>query len=710
LNFNPKNPQYNFEIGIAYLRSPKEFPKAQQYLENALKYSTQDTIEELFFYLGKAYQNNHDFQKAKESYKNFDRFIKPTKSGADLKTQVDWLKKTCNHGEYHVKLNTKNPLENKSKPINNTKKYFLNSTDYVIMQNLGAKINSINNDENAVFLNGEKEIYFTSMRNPFANPNEITYGKDFEQVYVSRIENDDWRVPELIRTLNLFPGDFDAPSAHVSIVALNKDENFMILYNNEDLFWTEKGANTWTEPKKFNSKINVKGSRQPSACLSDDGSILMVISDQEGGYGGRDIYMSKKDDKGEWGELTNLGSVVNTEQDEDTPFLIGNDLMYFSSKGHSSIGGYDVFFSKFDGTKWSNPQSLGIPINTPQDEIAYVRSKVDPLISYYSSARVDGYGYKDIYKITSFYKTRKREDLPAVALSDFLTDDLKRKQKEEQAAKDSALAVVENPVTEVTAVAVPDNSKSENNEVKEDPKSSSSTATSSATPTPLPKADEDLFRDILFSFNGNKLTPESEVQVQKIAEYMKQNPEFVIALAGHADYLGSNEVNDRISRERALIVTNKLVAAGVNPYNVNYAYFGESKPKADGKNADGSDNPEGRAKNRRVEFDLNQNRLFRVVTFGSNSYALGSKEKSILEEVATMAKSNSNYKIKLSGFSDSVGNAEYNKKLSEKRVNAAAEELKKLGVNASQISTEFFGEERPSAPGTNERRVEIRIQ
>jgi len=695
LEMNPKNSQYNFEIGIAYLRSPKGFYKAEGYFENALKYSTKDTIQELFYYLGKAYQNNHKFAEAKQSYKNFERFNNPTKEGAKLKAEVSWLEKTCNHGEYHVKLNTKNPLENKSKPVNDVKKFFLNSTDYVILQNLGAKINSVHDDEGAVFFNDEKDIFFTSKRNPFASANEFTYGKEFEQIFVSKFENGEWELPNLLSSLNLFEGSFVEASAQVSIVAVDKDEKSMILYKNETLFETSLSNGTWSEPKAFPNSINLKKTLQPSACFSDDGKTLIVISNKEGGYGGRDMYNSKKDENGNWGELVNMGSILNTEQDEDTPFLIGDDILYFSSKGHSSIGGYDVFFSKYKNGKWGNPQSLGIPINTPQDEIAYIRSKKDPKMAYYASARIDGYGYKDVYRITAYFETRKREDLPAIAMSDFLSDDLKKKQAEQE--KEAEIAVV-SPVVIAKKDPVKEVIEETKVETKVEPKKD------------LPKPDEDLFRDILFTFKGNELTPESKEQLRKIGEYMKENPEFVISLSGHADYKGSNEVNEGVSRERALIVARGLKDAGVNPYNVSYSYYGETKPKADGHNADGSDNPDNRAKNRRVEFELGQFAMFRVVGFASSSSAIGSKGNMTLKEVADYLKNNPGTKVELSGFSDSVGNAAYNKTLSEKRVSATKNALIKLGVDANVITTSYFGEERPSAPGTNSRRVEIRIK
>ena len=692
LEMRPKSPQYNFEIGVAYLRSPKDFYKAEKHLETALKCSTQDTIDELYYYLGKAYQNNYKFDEAKESYKDFERFIKSTKEGSELKVEVEWLEKTCDHGEYHLKLNTKNPLENKSKPINDVKKFFLNVNDYVIIQNLGNKINSVHDDGGAVFFNDEKDIFFTSKRNPFANSNEVNNGKDFEQIFISKYENGEWLLPNLISSLKLFEVEFDNASALVSIVAINKDETVMVLCKNGTLYETSKNDGRWTDPKMFPNNINIKKSKQPSACLSDDGKTLIVISDKKGGYGKQDMYSSKKDADGKWGELVNMGSVLNTEHDEGTPFMVGSDLLYFSSKGHSSIGGYDVFFSKYKDGKWGNPQNLGIPINTPQDEIAYIRSKKDPSIAYYASARVDGYGYKDVYRITSHFETIKRDDLPSIAISDFLADGLKKKQQEEKAAE---VAVVTPPVTTEPATPI--------------------TPTKSAPPVVSKKEvskplDAGLFKDILFKFNENELTPESKEQLRKIGEFMNKNPEFVVALSGHADYKGSNEINDQVSRQRALLAVNILGKTGANLYNVIYSYFGETKPKADGKNANDSDNPDNRAKNRRVEFELNQFAMFRVNEFATNSSAITSKGNMTLKEVAEYVKANPDTKVELSGFSDSLGNAAYNKTLSEKRVSVTKKALLNLGVNANSISTNFYGEEKPSTPITNARRVEIRVK
>ena len=467
---------------------------------------------------------------------------------------MTWLEKTCDHGEYHIRLNTKNPLENRSKPVDNIKKYFLNSTDYVIVENLGIGINSIYEEENAVFFNDEVDIVFTSKRNPTESPMVWSDAPQYEQVYVSKWEDEQWNDPKTLADIKIFNEEFPDPKSNISIIAVNKNEDVMIIYKNSKLYSTKKSNRLWTDPKPFADNINLKKSDQPTAFLSDNGKTLLVVSDMKGGYGGRDIYMAKADANGNWTDLKNLGSVVNTEQDEETPFMVGDDLLYFSSRGHSSIGGYDIFFSKFEGGEWTTPQSLGIPINTPQDEISYMRSRKDPNIAYYSSNRLDGYGYKDIYRLTTHFETRKRADLPAIAMGDFLSDNLQMKEKEKQKEKEATQDTGEPAV--VVAPVVTDTKKGDDDKVAvvepEKPVTTTQPDKTVAKTTPMTQADKDLFRDILFSFSGNELTDDSEEQVKKIAAFMNDHPNFVIDLSGHADYLGSDEVNMEVSKKTCI--------------------------------------------------------------------------------------------------------------------------------------------------------------
>ena len=683
--------QFLFETGIVYLKSPKSFNQAQKYFERALKYSGSDTITELFYYLAKAYQVNHNFADAKKAYSEFVSTIKQNKKGQELTSIIQWDIKTCQHGQYHVKLNKKNPLENKKMPLNNLKKYFINATDFVVLQNMGGKINSVFDDEAAVFLKNETEIFFTSKRNPFGTATDLSssFEYTYEHVYSSKKISGDWKTPYLLKSANLFSNEFKIDEqTHISIVSINKAENLLFLYKSGKLFESKLQGVSWTVPTELPEHINLKKSHEPTVCIADDGNMIIVVSDKKGGYGGRDLYTSKRTEDGSWGPLENMGAVINTEQDEDTPYLTGEDLLYFSSKGHSSIGGYDVFFSELKNEKWKNPISLGIPINTPGDEISYVRSKLNKEVAYYSSSRLNGYGYLDIYRVTAHIEKR-RDLLPDILLADLMADALAKKVVVEDT---EVIAVVEEVVEEVKV--------EEPVIVKVEKK----------TPTPTP---EDLFRDILFKFNKMEIADDSKEQIRKISEYMKANLKYVVNLSGHADYLGSDDINEQVSKQRALVVYNELIKVGVDPYSLHYDYFGETKPKANSTHADGSDNASNRSQNRRVDFQLEQLDMFRHITFASSSSTLNEKAIKALNEAVAYSKANPNVKIDLRGFSDPSGPAATNMILSEKRAQTAVNYLIAQGVSKSLIFSKAFGETVPTPPNMpieNMRTVEIRIQ
>ena len=157
------------------------------------------------------------------------------------------------------------------------------------------------------------------------------------------------------------------------------------------------------------AKYNINTSANEShACISDDGLTLYFTSNREGGYGGYDIYKSEIDSKGKWGPAVNLGPEINTIFDETTPFITEDGkTLYFSSKGHFNIGGFDIFSAKKNGDSWSKPENLGFPFNTTDDDIFFFPLK-NGSIAYYSKYKETGYGENDIFKIQIF----ERENIP----------------------------------------------------------------------------------------------------------------------------------------------------------------------------------------------------------------------------------------------------------------------------------------------------------
>ena len=138
-----------------------------------------------------------------------------------------------------------------------------------------------------------------------------------------------------------------------------------------EIFVSVKEGSTWTNAKKLSKTINGKKTNETHACISKSGNTLYFTSDREGGYGGLDIYKISLDSKGNWGEAENLGPAINTEFDEETPFLTMDDkYLFFSSKGHNGIGGYDVFYIDLESK--NQVINLGYPVNTTGDDLFFV--------------------------------------------------------------------------------------------------------------------------------------------------------------------------------------------------------------------------------------------------------------------------------------------------------------------------------------------------
>lgn len=250
-----------------------------------------------------------------------------------------------------------------------------------------------------------KKMIFTSRR-----PGGISDKKDkdngyFEDVWMSVKDSlGEWTTP-----INL--GTSINTESHDASIALDAKGKELFLYRTDnagDIYFSENINGSWTKPNPL-KQVNSKH-KEPSVCISANGKTIYFSSDRPGGYGGLDIYRCDKDKEGNWGPAVNMGSVVNSEYDEDSPFLSPDGrTLYFSSTGHNNMGGYDIFSVTYNPkTKtWGNPLNLGFPINSADDDI-YFNISGDHRTAYYASAKKDGFGEKDIYMILidSSYITR----------------------------------------------------------------------------------------------------------------------------------------------------------------------------------------------------------------------------------------------------------------------------------------------------------------
>ncbi len=240
------------------------------------------------------------------------------------------------------------------------------------------------------------KMIFTSRRPGGSSDKKDKDNGYFEDVWMSlKDTTGEWMKPvNLKQPVNT--------ESHDACVAMDATGTELFLYrttNGGDIYYSQFENGQWSKPeslKQVNSKY-----KEPSVCISSNGKVIYFSSNKPGGYGGLDIYRTERNKDGLWSEALNLGSLVNSEYDEDSPFISPDGkTVYFSSNGHNNMGGYDIFSINYDVRKkaWSTPLNLGFPINSADDDI-YFSIAGDHKTAYYASAKKDGFGEKDIYMI-----------------------------------------------------------------------------------------------------------------------------------------------------------------------------------------------------------------------------------------------------------------------------------------------------------------------
>lgn len=217
--------------------------------------------------------------------------------------------------------------------------------------------------------------------------NKIKNTNNNQNIYIAKYnqETQDWGVSK----------KYQAESKKHKNNTLNTNQIFFS--KNGDIYSTSFVDNQWTEPSVLDKNVNSK-SNEIHACLSPTGTRLYFVSDRDGGFGGYDIwYCERFGDK--WGPAMNIGPQINTEYDEVTPYLLNDGVtLYYSSKGHKSMGGFDVYINILYDGFWSDWENVGYPVNTAEDDLFYIISS-DEENAYYSTTKPNSKGKKDIYVI-----------------------------------------------------------------------------------------------------------------------------------------------------------------------------------------------------------------------------------------------------------------------------------------------------------------------
>ena len=370
------NANINYKIGYCYLKTEDDKGKALPYLKKAIanvsktyddvKPSQKSAPVHAYYYFGQALHYDYKFDEAIASYEKFKSFLRPKLES--LLKDVDRQMEISNNGKALV-----------AAPTN------------LVLKNLGNTVNSGYPDYSSILSPDEKTIMFTSRRTESSGGEKTDDGQFFEDIYIAYKKTDStWTSPVSV-------GQNINTTSNEANLGLTADAQTILLYkdvNGGDIYLSKLDGT----PQAMGSDIN-SPQWETSAFLTTDGNTLYFVSNRPGGLGGRDIWKSIKLPNGQWGSAQNLGAPINTPYDEESPYIHPNgNTLYFSSKGHQSMGGFDVFYATRNekSNAWNEPLNMGYPINTTDDDVFYVTSS-DGKRGYYSSIRPEGYGGKDIY-------------------------------------------------------------------------------------------------------------------------------------------------------------------------------------------------------------------------------------------------------------------------------------------------------------------------
>jgi len=369
----PDNVVYQFRCGVCaiYTGDPQ---LALKNIKGA--YEKDPTIPDINFFLGRAYLLNGLYDDALMQF-NLQLAKEPDEV---LRLRLD---------QYVINCGAAKDLT--SKPTNNK------------VENAGRPINTPGDEYAPVMIKGDSVMFFTYKGPNSKGGKNYTYGRGdsagvyYEDVFVTTKTSTGWFYPGSASD-NINSNRHDATST------ISPDGRQLFIYkctaeNMGDIYVSNKAGNDWTVPTRIPGEINKPDSWEGSVAITPDGRTMYFASDRQGGFGGKDIYRATLLGDSAWGNIQNLGANINTSQDDDGPYLTENAYkMYFASRGHNSMGGYDIFWSELgpDGTSWQLAQNMGVPVNSTADDIYYQPMK-DGSQAVFSSNREGGSGLMDIY-------------------------------------------------------------------------------------------------------------------------------------------------------------------------------------------------------------------------------------------------------------------------------------------------------------------------
>ena len=520
------NAYINYRMGLCLINIPGRKTESIPYLEKAEESISTNAKEGKFgeksappvaiLYLGNAYRINMEIDKAIEKYNAFAKYIDP--KDKTLQAYVDQQIVSCG-----------NALVGTTSPV-----------DYKI-GNLG-QLQETHTSRYNMMVSGDLQTMAFMGKNPF-----------YSGVYVAVKKGDVWGKP-----MNITPSI--ASDGNMDVVGLSNDGKEMLLAVTDqftsNIYISVYENKRWNPAVSVGKPVNSKY-YEANATLSPDGKSIYFSSNRKKSIGGMDIFRSDMLDNGTWAEPVNLGPAINTMLNEDVPVMSPDGKrLYFSSQGHSTMGGFDVFYSELleDGSWHNVPVNLGYPLNTSDDDYTFSPMGLEEKNSSYIFTQGKMLEY-DLFK----YEMIGRNETPVPVSMD----------KEEE--------VVEEAVVEETP-----------------------------EPEPEQKAPPEKYylRPIYFGFDSDVLSREGISKLDILTSILEKHPTLQLEITGHTDAKGTFDYNQRLSVDRAKSVYMYLILNGISNDRMIATGMSESEHVARNTTRDERDAPDGRMLNRRVEFKV----------------------------------------------------------------------------------------------------------
>ncbi|MGB8190807.1 MAG: OmpA family protein, partial [Chitinophagaceae bacterium] len=415
---------------------------------------------------------------------------------------------------------------------------------------------------------------------------------------------------------------------HEGVVALTPDGNTMFLTRwtvgngkkSSVIYTSQKAGNEWGHATVLGEPVYAATSNTQQPLVMPDGKHLVYASDKPGGQGGFDLWYAELGVDGKVLSDMNMGNVINTSGDEQAPYYhTASGALVFSSNGRVGMGGYDFYFSKGSIGNWSAPQNFGYPVNSVKDDIYFAsRGPANNILQevLLSSDR-------NAACCLELFYVRKIRPLRQVSGSVIACDG--------NVPLSGATVMIIDTIANKTIATKTTDAQGRYSFTIEDYQPLKAVASSTGyvagvlhfnspadveeemltnpalclSPIPVPPVETPIVIDnVFYDFNKSNLRDESFPSLDKVIEMLNNNPSMVIEISAHTDNIGTEKYNQKLSEARAKSVVAYLVSKGIDKSRLQAKGYGSTQPIAANKNDDGSDNPEGRQKNRRTEFKI----------------------------------------------------------------------------------------------------------